>query len=68
MKTPERLLREIRNRMPQYADAPLKIWDVLRGNRGLTIILTDGSLLLLEVSDGAAETLLHEWSVASKTQ
>lgn len=66
MKTPDRLMREIRRKLPDVA--PFEIWDVLRGSRGLTIIRTDGSLLLLEVSDGAAETLLHEWSVAARAQ
>lgn len=48
---------------PEFRHVPQDVWELQAAARGLTVIMTDGTVWPLRCSRGAAVQLLHLWSV-----
>lgn len=66
MKSAGHVIRLLKERDPNLLIAEGDLWDLLPAARGITVILKDGRVLPLILTDGPARQLLHLWSVETK--
>lgn len=60
------LAHEINVRYARSAYSANDIWDVIPAPNGVTVFMTDGTVLPLPMSQAAATELLRQWSLNAR--
>lgn len=66
IKPRELVIAELHKRNLRLTYGPADIWDMVPAQLGITVIMLDGSVHPLPMSQGAARQVLHSWSVETK--
>lgn len=66
MTSRAQVIQRLKDRDPRFLLTEADVWDIVPAAKGLTVVMMDGSVLPLPMSDGAARQLLHSWSVETR--
>ena len=66
MKIRDRIRDALSVQHPNHGYEPEDIWDVQAATRGLTVVMLDGNVLPLPMTDGSARQFLHTWGIEAR--